>query len=516
MGYPSISQWIDTVSNPCGRFRTLGNFEPCRDAYGNVRFTAGNSAAVFPVVADGRRMMLKCFIKEGRCREVLYATTSGAGTLLSPTVFLPEEAYVYDEMGNGQYYDVAVGEWIEGNTLETELRRVAREFGAGRFAELAALFDRMAAELLSREWAHGDLKPDNIIITPEGKAVLIDYDAMYVPGGGPTGEAGTPGYQHPARTEDDYGKFIDDYPVALLSVSLHALAIKPELYQKYHKGDGLILVPDEICRGTSEAYGEILNVFADNGEYGLYDLANKLATPVPAIPGLSRLLASRTCPVPDDQNNGSPLLFGSGGLWGYAAQDSQEIVPAVFTEAFEYSEGLGVAHLRGKWHVVGANGKMIFNTGHLKTCPDDIMKPHTGQHMKGKTTTAAQVSVMSERASNRKAAKAASPPSDDMTNGEVDAMKPFGCGLAAFRRNGKWGYMDTRGTIVIEPVFDRAGTMHDGAAAVRLHGKYGFIDTAGQTIIPFEYDRARGFRDGTAEVEANGEIFRIDLSGKRV
>ena len=514
MSYPSISQWIDTVSNPRGRFRTLGDIEHCHDVYGNIRFTAGNSAAIFPVTDNDRRIMLKCFIKEGRCRDILYATIPDSDPLLSPTTLLHDEAYVYDDMGRGQYYDIAVGRWIEGNTLETELRRASLEFGAGRFAELAMLFDSMAAELLSRSWAHGDLKPDNIVITPEGQAVLIDYDAMYLPGGKPTGEAGTPGYQHPARTEEDYGKFIDDYPIALLSVSLHALAIKPELYVKYHKGDGLILNPDEICRGTSLAYGEILDLFADNGKYDLYYLAKQLDTPFVAIPNLDKLLAA--CRRSEEGDNDIPSLFCSDGLWGYATQTGQEIVPAIFTEAFEYSEGVAVANLRGKWHVVDTNGKMLFNTGELEFDSGDETESHACQDIDRNTETDLEAVVMSRHIADQRVSTATIMTANDMRNRDVDAMKPFGCGLAAFRHNGKWGYLNTKGEIVIKPAFDRAGTMHEGRAAVRLNRKYGFIDSAGRTIIPFEYDRARGFKNGMAEVETNGEIFRIDLSGKRI
>lgn len=510
MSYPSISQWIDTVSNSFGRFRTLGEFELCRDAYGNIRFIAGNSAVVFPVIADGKMIMLKCFIKEGRCRDVLYATTSCADPLLSPAVFLPGEAYVYDEMGNGQYYDIAVGRWIEGNTLETELRRAFRESGADRFAELATIFDSMAAELLSRDWAHGDLKPENIIITPEGHAVLIDYDAMYVPGGEPSGETGTPGYQHPARTEEDYGKFIDDYSIALLSVSLHALAMEPELYGKYHKGDGLILNPDEICRGTSAAYEEIMDLLADSGEYDLYNLAKRLPTPIAAITELKELLAA--VQSPKNQNEETPLLFVSDGLCGYANQAGQKVVPAIFTEAFEYSEGVAVANLRGKWHIIGTNGEMIFNTGDIELYSDNETRPNPKQS----TQTVTQISDMSDRTSNCKTVKTTNTPSKAINDLKIDAMKPFGCGLAAFRCNGKWGYIDTKGHITIKTEFDRAGTMHDGIATVCRNGKYGFIDTAGRTIIPFEYDRAMGFRNGITEVEANGDIFHLDLSGNRV
>lgn len=402
--------------------------------------------------------MLKCFIKEGRDREVLYDISSGSDPLLSPTMILPGEAYVYDDLGRGAFYDIAVGEWVEGNTLETEIRRAGREFGAPRFSELASIFDILAIEILSRDWAHGDLKPDNIVITSEGRAVLIDYDAMYVPGCIPNGETGTPGFQHPTRTQNDYGKYIDDYPIALISVSLHALSLEPGLYKKYHKGDGLILIPEEVCSGKSEAYRDIMRLFAFQGEYGLYALALKLRTPTANISDLDLHFARAANKIDESQN---PQLFIEDGLCGYLTEKGQELTSAIFEEAFEFTEGLAVAKLCGKWHVIDNSGRKIFET-------------------------------------------------------EFETVKPFSHGLAAFRNEGKWGYLDAVGKVIIEPRFEKASSMHEGLAAVRLAGKYGFIDTSGQVVIPFVYDRARGFRDGQAIVESDGEIFNIDTCGNRI
>lgn len=462
MGYPSISQWIDTVANPHGRFRTLGRFEPMRDAYGQVRFTAGNSAAVFRIRSGNRQMALKCFIKEGRNRKSLYRTTKGCDPLLSPTNVLPGEAYVYDDFGRGAFYDIAVGPWVEGVTLETEIRRAAHEFGAQHFAQLSAEFERLAAELLSREWAHGDLKPDNIVITLEGNAVLIDYDAMYVPGCQPSGEAGTPGFQHPVRTEADYGKYLDDYPIALIATCLRALALQPDLYGKYHKGDGLILNPQQVCTGDSAAYHEILRLFADRGDYASYRLASLLRRPTPAIPHLSRALERTEHVTHPNAADDMPRLFESDGLWGYCRKDGREAVAAIFDEAFEFSNGLGVARIGSAWHAIDTAGNMVFSSDGF------------------------------------------------------DALKPFGDGLAAFRCGHKWGYADTLGHVTVEPRFDSAGMFHDGRAAVGRDGKYGYIDTSGREVVPAVYDRARGFRNGTAEVESGDEIFRIDHNGERV
>ena len=39
----------------------------------------------------------------------------------------------------------------------------------------------MAAWLRSQSFAHGDIKPDNTMVRPDGTLTLVDYDGMFVP-----------------------------------------------------------------------------------------------------------------------------------------------------------------------------------------------------------------------------------------------------------------------------------------------------------------------------------------------
>ena len=51
----------------------------------------------------------------------------------------------------------------------------------------------------------------------------------------------------------------------------------------------------------------------------------------------------------------------------------------------------------------------------------------------------------------------------------------------------KFGYIDTNGNLAIEFRFDEARSFSDGLAAVKLNGKYGFIDNLGEIIIDCIY-----------------------------
>ena len=55
---------------------------------------------------------------------------------------------------------------------------------------------RLAMWLLPQPFAHGDLKPDNILVQADGSLTLVDYDGMYVPAmqGQKSRELGSPDF----------------------------------------------------------------------------------------------------------------------------------------------------------------------------------------------------------------------------------------------------------------------------------------------------------------------------------
>jgi hypothetical protein len=102
-----------------------------------------------------------------------------------------------------------------------------------------------------------------------------------------------------------------------------------------------------------------------------------------------------------------------------------------------------------------------------------------------------------------------------------DGLGSFSEGLAAFRdpnNNTKWGYINSAGEVVIEPRYSSAHVFSEGLAAVGIFGdgvtKYGFINKRGNVVIPLKYDSARSFSEGLAAVEKNDKWGVIDEHGE--
>ncbi|MDU2360332.1 MAG: WG repeat-containing protein, partial [Campylobacter concisus] len=89
----------------------------------------------------------------------------------------------------------------------------------------------------------------------------------------------------------------------------------------------------------------------------------------------------------------------------------------------------------------------------------------------------------------------------------------FNEGFALVEKDGKWGYINTKGEQIVECKFDGARDFHEGFADVKKDGKWGYINTKGEQIIERKFDDAYGFNEGFALVEKDGKYGYINTKG---
>lgn len=181
--------------------------------------------------------------------------------------YLADEITVFDRLGRSNVREALVGDWLEGETLADVIVWAVKCKDKAKIGELAESFDAMAKYLLAQNWAHGDIKPENIIVLESDNSLkLIDLDSAFIPGldAGDNIHLGTPPFVHPGRGVSDYDRHIDDYSLLVISVSLHGLSFDESLYLRFHKGDNIILNPEEIFDNSSEVYNILLGMWREN------------------------------------------------------------------------------------------------------------------------------------------------------------------------------------------------------------------------------------------------------------
>lgn len=104
------------------------------------------------------------------------------------------------------------------------------------------------------------------------------------------------------------------------------------------------------------------------------------------------------------------------------------------------------------------------------------------------------------------------PPTYDREK-EIDTYR-FQDTVMKVKKNGKYGYLNTKLQEVIPCKFDEIGRFDEGMAPVKDGGMWGFADTKGNMAIPAGYKRAVGFSNGLAAVVGdNDSIGFIDKFG---
>ena len=271
MQYPLISEYVEAIRSAEDNFNQLSDLRPVLDSNGNPVMSSGNFAVVFKMqdVNTQQLYAVKCFTREQEKREEHYRKIAEELEFTSSPYllhfrYLEDELFVDTTQSGTNDFPVLVMDWAEGVTLDNYLKAHLHDSYALQL--LAYRFCRMGAWLLSQPFAHGDLKPDNILVKKDGSLVLVDYDGMFVPAlqDENANELGSPDFRHPLRTEATFNEHIDDFAIASIALSLKAIALQPSLYNQFATADRLLLsASDYRDIGKSAALQAILALSTD-------------------------------------------------------------------------------------------------------------------------------------------------------------------------------------------------------------------------------------------------------------
>ena len=270
MQYPLISEYLAAIRDAHDNLDKLSHLVPVLDKYGEPYRSSGAFAVVFKMKDEqtGKCYALKCFTEEQEGRaEAYHKIAEELEFVDSPYItsvkYLEKEMFVDSNCGDEEF-PVLLMDWIEGETMETYI--AANYTDTHAMAMLCYRFCKMAAWLRSQSFAHGDIKPDNIMVRPDGTLTLVDYDGMFVPAmkGQKSPTIGTKDFSHPLRTIDDFDETIDDFALASIALSLKAISLNPSLLDQYGASDRLLFsAADYLDLSKSKTFTALQGLLAD-------------------------------------------------------------------------------------------------------------------------------------------------------------------------------------------------------------------------------------------------------------
>ncbi len=212
------------------------------------------------------------------------------------------------------------------------------------------------------------------------------------------------------------------------------------------------------------------------------------------------------------------------GKWGYINRKGQ-LVTQLFDKISDFNDqGLAIAQNNGKYALVSRSGKVI------SKWYDKIYQFHDGLarvKLDGKyafvNTKGAQITGWFDDAGDFAYGFARvklngkwgfiNAEGKLVIKPQFDWATDFIGGMAKVEKDGKFALIGTKGQLITD-WYDRIFFFSEERAVVMKNGKWGYIDVNGRLVIPMIYDRAFAFSDGKAMVIKGDSIFIIDKDGE--
>lgn len=480
MKYPSINNYIETITNPQGRFKTLTDIEIVKEPDGSPKCCIGSETIDFTIIHRGRRFVMRCYLRRQNLhmfdirQKIMYMRMLDAPELIYCEPLM-NEMLVFNDADEAAYYDVVLMEVPEGVTLGQYLYDACLAYDQKKLSALFKSFAEFAVQLIhENNYAHCNLQPKNIIITPDKEIKLINYRHMTIP----------------TMQEWETTRYNDNFLLGVLTAMLYITAHNPELGTK-HNADStpyshclqrymLNIVTPQINTETPKEFLDLYTLIRSDKDY--IEKSGRLAMAISALakanPSLLLKDTDGHCPdcqlrAPNPEENHptykmeGPFCEGLASAtrnkrFGFIDRDGKEVIPFTYHwTAPNFEEGLVIVQNdEGYYGMINKDNKLVFPTIY----EDLIWNAENG-------------------------------------------------GILAYL-DGSWMLMNREHQQISPNRFDMICDFYSDLAAVRIGTKNGYINRKGQIVIPLIYDEVSSFYDnGVADVVKNGRKYLIDTTG---
>lgn len=177
-----------------------------------------------------------------------------------------------------------------------------------------------------------------------------------------------------------------------------------------------------------------------------------------------QLLALKVASIDESKFHDGLASMEQNGKWGFVSKKGAFAIAPNFDEVEDFEDGYATVRTNRKWGVINTKGEYV-------------VEPITSESYEIR----------------------------HLDKGCFVVKKGYDeYGIVS---NGKW---------VVEPIYEDISFLKEGLIVVKQDGKCGYINLQGEVVIPLQFDSACDFSDGKATVELNDSEFEIDKKGNRV
>lgn len=499
----TINSYIESLFNASERFRTLCDVWPVTDMIGQPVFSSGDGYVRFAVVRNGADYSMICFLcdidnpytaQTGRIMNI----ANKRNPHIAPCEYRRNEITVFDYLGNAVRRDIILCTRPAGLPLGHYVRSILFSSDRKPFRSLLKGFAAMAHSLNRDEITHGNLKPENIIVAPDGNPIAIDFAMVREP-----------------------SERCDRLALSVSALAIYLTGCEPDLYplmggkkvfgicnceNTCNKANGILpylrhikaqfefsgigaaldvvaIIESFVSGGEGTSYGDICKAldrlaatpFADLSL--LADILRTLSEPdYVSAPGSGKTIRYAFAPMEEDTTllldfadcdyvgtiSDTLMRFRKGKHWGYCDSYGRLLGKAEYLSAEDFYEGRARVETDGGYGLIDRSGEWV-------------MRP------------------------------------------EFDQLEWYGPeNVVSACRDGIWGIYSRLGDCLTSERYDWLCGPGEGFFVAGKGGKYCYLKLSGEPLTDCRFDEAFSFCGGRALVSIGSESFHIDRDGRRI
>ena len=296
--WPDLTEYHEAVQHPQKAFADSGLRAVTLelDKFGMPKPATGANAVVYKGTKPGgffsfrKTWAIRCFLRPISDHAERYEAISRHLHKVSLRYDVDFRFLKQGIQIGSKWFPIVKMQWAEGDLLHTYVEKQLRF--PWLLATLRAKWVNLVRDLEAARVAHGDLQQGNILVRG-GSFQLVDYDGMWVPAlkGRHATETGHRAYQHPERSEQDYGPELDRFSALVIYVSLAALEQDASLWENFHTGDNLIFVREDFLQvGRSPVWQQLRRIGSPQIDQLAAAMAAMLQQPPMKVSNLDSIL----------------------------------------------------------------------------------------------------------------------------------------------------------------------------------------------------------------------------------